>query len=128
MGTEFKMSQEKREYYRKYKQKYRNEGRDRTEKDKEYMKKYIKEYRKKAREKVFLHYGSRCVCCNETKIEFLTIDHINGGGRQHRKKIGVTIDNWLVANDFPRGFQILCFNCNQAKAIYGECPHKYLNK
>jgi len=31
---------------------------------------------------------------------------------------------WLVENDFPEGFQILCHNCNFAKSHNpGGCPH-----
>src|SRR5262245_47553294 len=36
----------------------------------------------------FAHYGTECACCGETHIEFLGIDHINGGGHKHRKEIG----------------------------------------
>ena len=35
--------------------------------------------------------------------------------------------NWLVRNDFPEGFQILCHNCNTAKRTPKnnyECPMK----
>src|SRR3990167_9777047 len=29
-------------------------------------------------------YGGKCRCCGETEEKFLTLDHINGGGKQHR--------------------------------------------
>ena len=46
------------------------------------------------------------------------------GGRQHRKEIKQeNICLWLVQNNFPEGFQLLCNNCNLAKGFYGECPH-----
>lgn len=32
---------------------------------------------------------------------------------------------WLVANDFPPGFQVLCANCNMAKDRPGGCPHQW---
>ena len=71
------------------------------------------------------HYGGVCVCCGEKQIEFLCIDHINGGGNQHRKIMTTkSIGEWLCANKYPKGFQVLCFNCNSAKSIYGKCPHK----
>jgi hypothetical protein len=56
----------------------------------------------------------------------LTIDHINGGGRQHRLQAGVKGDfyTWLKRNGFPPGFQVLCWNCNHAKHVLGECPHQ----
>lgn len=79
----------------------------------------------KQRLTVFNHYSNgvpRCHCCGETTFEFLSIDHINGGGNQHRKNI-YNIFLWLIQNDFPDGFQILCYSCNMAKGFYSKCPH-----
>lgn len=72
-------------------------------------------------------YGGKtpkCVCCGENDKRFLTIDHINGGGSKHKKEIKNNLYRWLKINNFPEGFQILCYNCNQVKYIYGKCPHK----
>jgi len=86
---------------------------------------YKKKYDMKIKEQVFNHYGNKCVCCGESNINFLSIDHINGGGTKHRKKIGCKINNWLIKNNFPKGYQTLCFNCNWGKHINGGiCPHK----
>lgn len=72
--------------------------------------------------------GAVCKCCGETGFEFLTIDHIDGRGAEHRKEIGGTSRNicaWLKRNGFPPGFQILCYNCNIARHWNGGiCPHK----
>jgi hypothetical protein len=89
--------------------------------------KYTAIIRKQERDKVLEHYGRKCSCskCPETKEEFLTIDHIQGKGHRHRKKIGGHINKWLIKNNFPLGFQVLCFNCNSAKGIYGMCPHEW---
>jgi hypothetical protein len=70
-----------------------------------------------------------CACCpNETVnfLEFLAIDHVAGGGNQHRKALGGgdKVYRWLVSNGYPEGFQVLCHNCNCAKGFYGECPHE----
>ena len=84
-----------------------------------------KNYRLRIRQEVLNHYGVTCACCGEKTQEFLTVDHMNGGGGKHRKQIkGGTIYSWLKRNNYPEGFQILCFNCNQAKYIYGVCPHQ----
>jgi hypothetical protein len=79
--------------------------------------------RAKLRKEVIDHYGSECVCCGETIREFLSIDHINGGGNAHRKEIkasGINLYRWLKRNDYPKGFRVLCMNCNWAIGIYGE--------
>jgi hypothetical protein len=69
--------------------------------------------------------GARCSCCGETEIKFLTIDHIDGGGAKHRKKIRQQFYHWLKRNNFPPGFRVLCFNCNCGRESNdGICPHK----
>lgn len=72
--------------------------------------------------------GEVCKCCGETEVAFLTIDHINGGGRKHRNEIlrekTTDIYTWLKREGFPPGFQVLCMNCNWAKGKYGACPHE----
>lgn len=86
----------------------------------------------KKREIVLFYYGGNpphCACCGEKEIKFLSIDHINGDGNKHRLEIfgtkkGGSISIWLIRNGFPEGYQVLCHNCNMAKAFYGGCPHK----
>lgn len=88
---------------------------------------YVKVKLREQRLMALEHYGGSppsCRCCGETIIEFLSFDHINGGGSKHRKSGIGNMSYWLVKNNFPIGFQILCHNCNQAKAYYGQCPHK----
>ena len=83
-----------------------------------------KRRRKELRINVLTYYGGKCVCCGETTIEFLSMDHIDGGGTYHRRHIQRRIWNWLKSNNYPGGFQVLCFNCNLAKGFHGYCPHK----
>jgi len=85
-----------------------------------------KKYEDRLKKIVFAHYGKKCACCGEDNIKFLSIDHINGGGTKHRKKIkGEKIYVWLYKEGLPKGFQTLCFNCNWGKHINGGiCPHK----
>ena len=77
---------------------------------------------RREREECFEVYGKICACCGESRYEFLSIDHINGGGRQHRKTVTKTC-RWLVKQGFPKGYRVLCHNCNQALGFYGLCPH-----
>lgn len=82
---------------------------------------------RKRRMEVLIHYSGDppiCNCCGETSVEFLTIDHINGGGCKHRERIGSGLYSWLKNSGFPGGFRVLCYNCNQSLGHYGYCPHK----
>jgi hypothetical protein len=67
------------------------------------------------------HYGTTCNYCGQSDPAYLTIDHINGGGVQFRKTASFdTMPNWLRRNNYPDGFQTLCFNCNCGKSKSGE--------
>lgn len=85
---------------------------------------------KRARERRDLleRYGGRCACCGEGRIEFLALDHIGGGGNVHRKEVGsgYHMYRWIINNNYPPGFQVLCHNCNMANGFYGYCPHDEL--
>lgn len=72
---------------------------------------------------VLNHYGGKCACCGETRLEFLALDHINGGGRQHRRTVKIRWWEWVRRQGFPKEFRVLCHNCNQSIGIYGYCPH-----
>jgi hypothetical protein len=62
---------------------------------------------------VFNHYGGSKCQCGETRLAALTIDHINGGGAEHRRKeCGNHLYKWLKRNGFPQGYRVLCANCN----------------
>jgi hypothetical protein len=93
-------------------------------KRREHINAYNREWNLRRRKEVLDHYGSKCACCGESCYEFLTIDHINNDGKEHRKLIGQQhLYHWLRKNGYPDGFQILCWNCNSAKHHYGVCPH-----
>jgi hypothetical protein len=77
--------------------------------------------------------GPMCVCCGETILSALTIDHINNDGNIHRnelnkgrgREVNVEMYCWLENNNFPIGFQVLCYNCNISKhRNKGVCEHK----
>lgn len=76
---------------------------------------------------VLTHYSKgtpTCACCHETTLEFLSLDHIHGGGYQQRKAIRGSWWMWLRRMKYPEGFRVLCHNCNQAYGMYGYCPHQ----
>lgn len=80
--------------------------------------------RKFKRNLILDHYGRQCACCGERHEEFLGIDHIYGGGRQHKLRVQNKLYDWLITNNYPEGFRILCHNCNQSLGTYGYCPHQ----
>ena len=90
----------------------------------------VKKNRQKIRRQVIGYYSKNtfaCACCGEDIFEFLSIDHVFGGGNQHRKQLrncNLTLYRWLRDNDFPDGYQVLCMNCNWGKRDREECPHK----
>lgn len=72
-------------------------------------------------------YGDECACCGEDEPQFLTVDHIDGKGGEHRKRTGgsrkMQLD--LIKNPREEGIQTLCFNCNCVKQrTGGTCPHQ----
>src|ERR1700722_1404427 len=78
---------------------------------------------------VLIHYSSnppKCACCSEDKLEFLSLDHLHGGGHKHRLNdpSAIKLDTWLKRNDFPDGYQVLCMNCNCSIGLRGYCPHQ----
>ena len=95
-----------------------------------------KQWRLELRKTIIDHYSggtNKCACCEEPELDFLTIDHIGGGGSKHVRDIskGKASDKfyrWLLTNNFPDGFQVLCWNCNCGRAKHkGVCPHKLKN-
>jgi hypothetical protein len=84
---------------------------------------------KEVRERVFEHYGWKCVCCGETIRAFLSIDHINNDGYLDKnpngdKKSGKELYLLVIKQNFPDKYQTLCMNCNWGKKACGICPHK----
>jgi len=75
-------------------------------------------------------YGGKCDCCGETIQEFLTIDHIQGGGTTERKRLSSyaiyadAIEMFKENEEEARKiYRLLCYNCNCAIGAYGYCPH-----
>lgn len=89
--------------------------------------KRITKYNKELREFVLNKYGGKCVCCGEANLRFLTIDHTGNNGNAHRKSDpkAKAIYTWLKVNNYPEGFQVMCYNCNCGRYHNGGiCPHK----
>ncbi len=127
----------KRQHYLKNKDKYKENNHRWLEKNREYYREYkkkwyrdntkrLKDYRDGLKEKVYAHYGHMCKCCKEENPKFLTIDHVNNDGYKDRRD-GFSSDKLyskIIKEDYPKRYQILCYNCNMGKARNdGVCPH-----
>ncbi len=117
--------------YLKNKEKNNQISRDYHAKNRERISQQIKKKNQLIKLQVFNHYSNgmiKCNCCAVVEIDFLTLDHINGGGTQQRKLTkGTQLYRWVIKNKFPEGFQVLCFNCNCGRGLKqnkGVCPHK----
>lgn len=92
-------------------------------------------YRRKLKTIVMSYYCAgepHCMCpgCDVKILEFLTLDHIEENGADHRRQLGkgtqscgINTYRWAKNNNYPSGFQVLCFNCNFGKHVCGVCPH-----
>lgn len=82
--------------------------------------------RKRIRDQLVEAYGGKCACsgCPETNSAFLTLEHVNHDGGEHRKRVGSHTYADLRRRGWPQeGFTLLCWNCN-AMTRYGKtCPH-----
>lgn len=118
------MANPKREKYLAYQHKYYYEH---LEERKPYRQAYSQKHKREIKLEVLEHYGSKCSCCGERNVNLLTIHHINGRHEKTAKEdiyAGITLWNWLRLNNYPKGFQLLCYNCNCSMKNYMKqyCP------
>lgn len=100
-----------------------------------------REYNQRRKREVIEHYGGVCHCCGESDLTFLTLDHKDGDGAAHRRRVfghtrgyrgprgqdssGTFTYQWAIRSGFPPIFIVSCFNCNFGRHVNGGvCPHK----
>jgi len=140
-----KKNESARKRHAKNPEKYNKKSREKYWKNPEKERQRVKEERIRHKDRyeardlavkleVLTHYSNgdkpACVCCGiDDSHQFLTIDHITSkkdmGHTSYHK--GQHIYRKLVRENFPKGYQTLCWNCNSAKSNYGICPHKFLD-
>ena len=89
---------------------------------------YQRQYTAELKTQVLAHYGEVCKCCGCRDFDYLTVDHIDGNGGEHRvelfgsnKAAGRVFYLWLIRNGFPDGYQSLCKSCNYSKGKTPQC-------
>jgi len=115
--------------YLKYRMLNARKRRQRMADDPKYVlkeKHRMQRYMKKLRIDALVHYSNgqpKCFCCGETILIFLGIDHLD----RKMKRVtghGRSLYMWLRKYNYPRGFRVLCHNCNMAHGVLGYCPHE----
>ena len=147
------------EYYLKNRDSFLSKRKEYYQNNREQISEYQKEYRKKnkpdkkrirdpekrkvyskrARTKLWLDaiaFFGPCACCGESTREFLSVDHINGNGGEHRRKEGRAARGFEILKtlrmagwpeESKKEYRLLCHNCNQAIGHFGYCPHQKEN-
>lgn len=110
---------ERAEFYRTYNRQYR-------EKNREAIAALKRQRADEAKLEGIAHYGGKCTCCGEARIEFLTMEHINGRAHEKGKRKRKGKSAWLQIRPkgWPTDITVLCFNCNCSRGNLGYCPHE----
>ena len=77
-------------------------------------------YRRGVKEKIFTALGHRCQLCGFDNKFALQIDHVNGGGYAHRRRVGLHAYYQDILRQIQEGskdFRLLCANCNQIQGV-----------
>lgn len=112
------------EYFRKYRETHREQLAENARRYRERNPHVSKNYQRALKQRLIDGYGGACTCCGETAFEFLTLEHVNGDGKKHRReKFTRRVYLDVIDSGFSADYTILCMNCNFAKGKYGYCPH-----
>lgn len=115
--------EESKKYYEKNKISRIKKSIEYYKNNKQVIEKRNKERAREVRLKVLIHYGkgrAACVECGYNIFDALDLDHINNNGAENRPKYGYSWGTFwrsLIKNNFPKGYQTLCRNCNWLKHI-----------
>lgn len=91
---------------------------------KQQLQEYSQRRSREVKLEVLRHYSKNggeptCAKCGFSDVRALSIDHILGGGNQHRLEenvaAGTHFYQWLRKQDYPKGYQVLCMNCQFIK-------------
>ena len=76
-----------------------------------------------------------CSCCKLTNTDFLTLDHTDNNGAEHRKTLkkerqstniyAEILREYKKTGLYPTGYKTMCMNCNWVKHLRGVCKPEY---
>ena len=91
---------------------------------KERHQKYVRESIQKLRKEILELLGNRCKLCGFSDFRALQIDHVNAGGRKHRRQYPSRCTYYRkILAEIKAGskeYQCLCANCNEIKRVKNE--------
>lgn len=64
---------------------------------------------------IYSHGEMSCAICGDNEFPHLSLDHIDGGGTQHRNKdprANCDLYRLVKTEGYPSGYRVLCHNCN----------------
>jgi len=97
-----------------YAEEYRENNRDK-------LRAYQTKRRRQLKFDALAKYGEVCQSCGFSDWRALQIDHIDNNGAEERKSLGGqkfsgrVFYEWLKKQNYPKGYQTLCANCNVIK-------------
>lgn len=130
--TPERLAKVKSDWYQKNKDYCNTQNKEYRLSHKEELASYFLECARKLKWEVIEKLGGECACCGEKRLEFLTVDHINGDGSEHRRSLaspnGKTSQGMIYKDIKKQGypkdkFRVLCSNCNFSIGVWGYCPH-----
>lgn len=109
-------------FYQENKNRLKEEHREYYKNNKEAELLRVRRWRGDLKFEVLFHYSGgvlKCANCGFSDIRALCLDHLDGGGDAERKGVrtGWNYFRELKKRGFPKGYQVLCANCNLIKAI-----------
>lgn len=78
------------------------------------MREYNKRKRVEFKAEFVRIYGGKCERCGIADERVLTIEHVNGGGREERRHLSpfIVMRRAARSNQRDNKYALLCFNCN----------------
>lgn len=76
------------------------------------------------RNETLMLLGGECVDCHTTDFRVLTVDHLNGTGKEHRKGLQSVLQKWkayfeAALTGSPR-IVLRCYNCHSIRDLKRE--------
>jgi hypothetical protein len=72
-----------------------------------------KRYFNKLKRETLMAYGGKCMCCGESELRFLTIEHTWHDGKEHRKRTKQKVYIDLKKRGYPKDIGRIVGGCSE---------------